>query len=173
MPASIAIDKAVFQKLWKTNSPKRVNILIWAMIFGLLNCSSTLQRKLPAHYLSPTICPLCMEANEDLQHLFFVCKYAMLVGWNYWLSFIFCEPMVIHLRTIWYRSLLVLLWSPNLNYSGLMQLKLYLLKFGLREIRGSYRTNLFNGLIKLQEPMPRPGVLFLNYLLIFLFKIFV
>lgn len=76
--ASEVTDKAVYKGLWKSNSPKRVNILIWVMVFRTLNCSSVLQRKLPSHYLSPSICPLCPVASEDL-HLFSdYCFYGLL-----------------------------------------------------------------------------------------------
>lgn len=35
-----------------------------------------MQRKLPSHCLSPSICALCMADNEDLQHQYFDCYYA-------------------------------------------------------------------------------------------------
>lgn len=64
------------QALWKTKSPKRVNITSWIMLFGQLNCSSVLQKKLPLDTLSPSICPRCKPNEEELQHLFFECRYA-------------------------------------------------------------------------------------------------
>ena len=59
-----------------TKSPRRVNITIWIMIFGALNCSEVLQRKLQTHSLSPTICHFCLSASKTQQHIFFECSYA-------------------------------------------------------------------------------------------------
>lgn len=95
------MDKVVFKALWKSKSPRQVNILTWIMNFGTLNCSSTLQRKLPSHYLSPYIfegncqshylspyiCPLCLADHEDSQHLFLECHYSKSCWW--WLFSIF------------------------------------------------------------------------------------
>lgn len=61
---------------WKSKSPKRVNISVWIMLHGSLNCASILQKKLPSHCLSPHMCPLYLNHQENLQHLFFDCFYA-------------------------------------------------------------------------------------------------
>lgn len=60
----------------KTKSPRRVKITIWIMIFGHLNCSEILQRKIPSQCLSPTVCHFCLVASETRQHIFFDCPYA-------------------------------------------------------------------------------------------------
>lgn len=70
------IGKLLEDSLWKSKSPRRVNITVWIKLEGLLNCASMVQSKLPAHFLSPHICHLCLADQEDLQHLFFSCKYA-------------------------------------------------------------------------------------------------
>ena len=59
--------------------PKRVSILVWIMIFGLLNCASVMQLKTPNSCLSPSMCPLCKQEGEDLQHLFFKCSLSKLL----------------------------------------------------------------------------------------------
>ena len=46
------------------------------MVFGSLNSSETLQRKLPNQCLSPSICSSCLAENESSQHLFFDCPYS-------------------------------------------------------------------------------------------------
>ena len=46
------------------------------MLNGLLNCASVMQSKLPSHVLSPSVCSLCLQDSEDLQHLFFRCPFA-------------------------------------------------------------------------------------------------
>lgn len=48
-------------------------MLIWVILIASLNCSATLQRELPSHYISPSICPLCYKDSETLQHHFFEC----------------------------------------------------------------------------------------------------
>lgn len=70
------IDVKLVKGLWKSKCPRRVNILIWTMLFGSLNCPTTIQRKLPYHCLSPHMCVLCRQDQEDIQHLFFGCSYA-------------------------------------------------------------------------------------------------
>lgn len=79
---SLPLDKLLFKALWKTKSPRRVNILLWVTVFGQLNYSSILQRKLPSHSLSPSICPMCEAAKEDLQHLFFECSFVVQCWWH-------------------------------------------------------------------------------------------
>lgn len=56
MASSPSIEKFLFQALWKSKSPKRINILIWIMIFGNLNTTNILQRKMANHALMPSIC---------------------------------------------------------------------------------------------------------------------
>lgn len=75
-PLLISLWPLLMKALWKSKSPWRVNITIWIMLFGLLNCSLVLQRKLPSHCLSPNMCAFCKADWEDLQHLFFNCCYA-------------------------------------------------------------------------------------------------
>lgn len=70
------LDKHLEKALWRSKCPRRANITVWTMLFGYLNCSSVMQRKLPSCCLSPYICTLCMADKEDLQHLFFDCSYA-------------------------------------------------------------------------------------------------
>lgn len=72
---SSPLDKQVERALCKSKSPRRVNITVWIMIFGLF-CGSVMQRNLPAHILSPSACPLCLLASADLQHLLLYCNYA-------------------------------------------------------------------------------------------------
>ena len=67
------MDKRLFSAIWKTGSPRRINILIWIMVFGSLNSSEILQKKAPKKCLSPSICPLCLKASENLSHIFLNC----------------------------------------------------------------------------------------------------
>ena len=63
-------------EIQQQHSPRRVSILVWIMLFGLLNCSLVMQRKLPNSCLLPSIFPLCLLNEEDLHHLFFSCPYS-------------------------------------------------------------------------------------------------
>lgn len=66
-PLDINLKKA----LWSSSSPQRVNISVWIMLFGHLNCASVLQRKMLQHCLSPSICPLCL-ADRKTYSIFFI-----------------------------------------------------------------------------------------------------
>lgn len=57
-PASSSMTRETYKVLWKSNNPRRVNILVWIMIFGLLNCFLVMQRKLPNSCLLPSLFPL-------------------------------------------------------------------------------------------------------------------
>lgn len=65
---SSPMEKACYKALWKTSSPRRINILAWIMMIGFLNCSKIMQRQLPNKCLLPSVCPLCLKDNEDLLH---------------------------------------------------------------------------------------------------------
>lgn len=84
---SSPINGRLYKELWKTKSRRRVNVLIWIMIFGALNCSSVMQTKLMNSCLSPSICPLCKNEGEGLQHLFFVCLYSAICWRKFFLVF--------------------------------------------------------------------------------------
>lgn len=77
LSSQASIDKLLLKALWKSKSPSRVNILLWIMVYGTLNCSTILQRKLP-----PSVCHLCLAGNEDLQHIFFYCAFAKCCWWK-------------------------------------------------------------------------------------------
>ncbi|XP_038903695.1 uncharacterized protein LOC120090219 [Benincasa hispida] len=80
------LEKPIFSTIWKTKSPRRVNILIWIMLFGQLNVAEVLQKKQPTPSLSPTVCPFCLHHSEVSLHLFFTCPYSSWC-WNKLLCF--------------------------------------------------------------------------------------
>ena len=57
---------------------REVNILVWIIIFGYLNCSSVLKRKCPSHCLSPSIC--AKETTETSAHPLLVCYLLTFFG---------------------------------------------------------------------------------------------
>lgn len=69
LASSSPLDSKLHKNLWKTKCPRRINIIIWVMIFGSLNCSQTLQRKPPNHYLLPSICPVYEEQRRQPAYL--------------------------------------------------------------------------------------------------------
>ena len=70
------LDKSLYKAIWKSSSPRRVNILIWILMVGNLDVSSAIQHELPNSHLSPSICLLYLQNKEDPQHLFIFCKYS-------------------------------------------------------------------------------------------------
>lgn len=53
-------DKKWIKGSWKTNSPRKVNLLVWLVHFGSLNAGDGLKIKYPELNLSP--CSLCFSA---------------------------------------------------------------------------------------------------------------
>lgn len=105
--SSSPMDSKLHKNLWHTSCPRKINIIISVMIFGSLNCSQTLQRKLPTHSLSPSICPLfcplCMQNSEDNQHLFFDCQYSLEMWRSYLQHLIFIGFFAMLWRRMWLR----------------------------------------------------------------------
>ena len=83
-PSSL-LEKVYFKALWKTSSPRRINFLVWIMAVGSLNCSGTMQRKLPNTCLLPSVCPLCLENSELLITYSFSVSSHQIVGLAYFL----------------------------------------------------------------------------------------
>ena len=79
---SSPLEKDYFKTLW---SPRRINFLVWIMAVGSLNCSETMQRKLPNTCLLPTVCPLCLENSELLITYSFSVSSHQIVGLAYFL----------------------------------------------------------------------------------------
>ena len=64
------IGNCLFKALWKSSSPWRVNILIWVIVSRNLNNADILQKKAPNKCFLPSVCPLCLKANETS-----ICSY--------------------------------------------------------------------------------------------------
>ena len=76
------LEKDYFKAPWKTSSPRRINVLVWIMAVGSLNCSETMQRKLPNTCSLPSVCPLCLENSDLLIHFSIFCPFSP----NCWFS---------------------------------------------------------------------------------------
>ena len=150
------------------------------VLFGYLNCSSVLQRKLPSHCFFPSICPICTTASEDLQRLFFYCCYSLACCKK--LQAIFQLHWVF--GTFFKENVLQVLIVPSLkpwsHYYGLMSTKQSLLNYGLKETKGCSTINpIINHWVKSiwnckeSGSMPLLGALFLSSLGISPSKIFV
>ena len=67
------LNKDLFSALWNCKRPKGINILIWIMLTGSLNCSEVLQRTLLLiAFLHLFVC-FCCAAKDSLQHKVFNC----------------------------------------------------------------------------------------------------
>ncbi|TYK21876.1 hypothetical protein E5676_scaffold494G00090 [Cucumis melo var. makuwa] len=74
------MDKRLFSAILQSGSPRRINILIWIMVFRFVNSSEILQKKSPIN-VSPSICPLCLKASKNLPHIFLYCPVSSF-GWE-------------------------------------------------------------------------------------------
>ncbi|XP_057782626.1 uncharacterized protein LOC131000636 [Salvia miltiorrhiza] len=69
--------------IWAPFIPMRRSIVTWRVILGRLATASSLRR---SGLVGPGWCPLCRNANEDIDHLFWDCTFARqiwrsLFGW--------------------------------------------------------------------------------------------
>ena len=69
--------------VWKGLAPPRVEILAWFVLQGQLN---TKKRLVGLNIIPSTLalCPLCLLANEYVEHLFFEC----MVSWKIWANYL-------------------------------------------------------------------------------------
>lgn len=75
---SSSLPKVFYTVLWKSNSPIRVNVLVWIILLIHLNTSDSFIRRCYLHPISvlPSIFLFCFEAAKSMIHLFFGCYYA-------------------------------------------------------------------------------------------------
>lgn len=71
--AASPVSKALFSPLWKSNCPKKIDILMWIMINSSLNTTNVMQRKLSSFLL-------CGSSSESLNHSLFNCSMLSLAG---------------------------------------------------------------------------------------------
>ncbi|XP_057803117.1 uncharacterized protein LOC131018409 [Salvia miltiorrhiza] len=65
--------------IWAPFIPTRRSIVTWRVILGRLSTASSLRR---SGFIGLSWCPLCRNADEDIDHLFWDCDVARLV-WQY------------------------------------------------------------------------------------------
>ncbi|KAK0599556.1 hypothetical protein LWI29_006326 [Acer saccharum] len=72
-------NSAVFNRIWKSICPPKVEIFVWHLLHGRVLVRNALKR---FGLISNNIfdCPMCGEAEESIDHLFLNCKWA----WNLW-----------------------------------------------------------------------------------------
>lgn len=78
LASSLPMEKETFNALWKSKSPKIVNILLWIMLNSSLNSSKVLQRKLSYHCLMPSVCALCYLTGDFECSYFQACWFKIL-----------------------------------------------------------------------------------------------
>lgn len=76
LASSSPLEKELFSAIWKSKSPKRINILLWIMINGSFNTSEILQKKLPSNCIMTSVCSLCFRDEDSLDHVFVDCSFA-------------------------------------------------------------------------------------------------
>lgn len=116
-----------------------------------------------------------MEFGTILYNTYsFIVIIVLLAGRSFSLFFIFIGFLESPLKKTFFKYWLVLLWSLNLNYYGLMLTKHCLLKFDLKETKRRSMINSLSGqiVLKLQGSMRLPSALSLSSSGIFPSKIF-
>ena len=66
-------DPVIKQKVWKCNTPPKLNHFLWRLLSRSLAVGSNLKRR---HITSDDQCKRCCNATETETHLFFDCPYA-------------------------------------------------------------------------------------------------
>lgn len=65
--------EAAFKRLWKIRVPRRVQAIVWKILKNRLPTRTSLQRRGVIDVTMSTVCPMCTEEEETIQHLFFKC----------------------------------------------------------------------------------------------------
>ena len=65
-----------FDTVWKSSIPNKVQIFAWQLALKRVNTADGIQRLNPHISLMPSLCPLCVKACEDGEHLFLECPVA-------------------------------------------------------------------------------------------------
>lgn len=75
-------DDAGFRFIWKSKVPPKVKILSWTIAHGRVSTADVLQKKRPNLFISPSMCVLCRNDEETMDHLFLHCKVARVLWSN-------------------------------------------------------------------------------------------
>ena len=76
--------QSVFEVVWKLKIPKKVSFFTWQLLLGRVNTLQWMVRK-RTMLMGPFCSILCRKAEEDLNHLFWLCHYTTAV-WNLFLQ---------------------------------------------------------------------------------------
>ena len=71
--ASSSNDQELWKAIWRMKAPPSVQNFLWRLAKDILPTRSKLRRK---GMLIDTICPLCFEEEETLDHLFMCCRFS-------------------------------------------------------------------------------------------------
>jgi len=134
-------DWPLQKSVWKTESLHEINFFMWTMLKGNILTTDNLKRK-GIH--GPSICPLCCNNEETIQHLFVSCKITKCC----WLALI--RPIEVNINFNLSLSKLYDNWKENYPYSfknkNLIKIFLrcllhfYVGKYGLPEISKSVKA---------------------------------
>jgi len=65
-------ENRVFEILWKTRVPPKVQVLGWRLFLDKLPTKTKLLAR--GTYLQHSLCEFCLECEETIEHLFISCK---------------------------------------------------------------------------------------------------
>lgn len=75
---------AAFKGLWKTSAPRRVQAIVWKILKNRLPTRMSLQRRGVIDATTNIMCPICLEEEETIHHLFFKCPIATKVWTDFY-----------------------------------------------------------------------------------------
>ncbi|XP_057812282.1 uncharacterized protein LOC131026399 [Salvia miltiorrhiza] len=78
--------------IWAPFIPTRRSIVTWCVILGRLSTASSLRH---SGFIGPSWCPLCRNADEDIDHLFWDCDIAR-HAWHYLFLWFGVDAPLIH-----------------------------------------------------------------------------
>ncbi|KAJ4759044.1 RNA-directed DNA polymerase (reverse transcriptase)-related family protein [Rhynchospora pubera] len=95
---------STLKEIWKLKIPPRMIIFLWRMLQNRIATVDTLRKR---DWPMPSICYLCRNGEDSVQHLFNECRYTLQAKHS-----LFCYPHNLHLFQI-DTTLLLLSKSPQ------------------------------------------------------------
>ena len=69
----------VLKHIWRTNIPSKLKAFGLRVVLNRLPTKDKLEKRGMLHNVQDKVCVLCLEKDEDLNHLFFKCKASQTV----------------------------------------------------------------------------------------------
>ena len=71
-------DPVIWKNIWECKTLPKLDLFSWTLMHGKILTGDNLMKR---GFAGPFRCSLCSEANENIQHIFLDCPYAISV-WN-------------------------------------------------------------------------------------------